>query len=170
MDGQIVDLHQLPSKGIGYPKDIEIYVKPLSIKEQIDMERYGITDAEYFRMLLNGVTIHGDFNKNNLLHSDVQFLDVVRRLFSFDTKDKVNISIGDYEIIRLENMSSFNINDDNSNYKIVCEIVNGIIPIICRNSLNIADCCFSAIMEYSFNVLTCFSVNLFIYFFLIKGP
>ena len=35
---------------------------------------------------------------------------------SFDTKDKVNISIGDYEIIRLENMSSFNINDDNSNY------------------------------------------------------
>ena len=35
---------------------------------------------------------------------------------SFDTKDKVNLSIGDYEIIILENMSSFNINDDNSNY------------------------------------------------------
>ena len=35
---------------------------------------------------------------------------------SFDTKDKVNLSIGDYEIIRLENMSSFNINDDNTNY------------------------------------------------------
>lgn len=38
---------------------------------------------------------------------------------SFDTKDKVNISIGDYEIIRLENMSSFNINDDNSNYNYI---------------------------------------------------
>ena len=35
---------------------------------------------------------------------------------SFDTKDKINLSIGDYEIIRLENMNSFNINDDNSNY------------------------------------------------------
>ena len=38
---------------------------------------------------------------------------------SFDTKDKVNLSIGDYEIIRLENMSSFNINDDNSNYNYI---------------------------------------------------
>ena len=91
MDGQLVDLCQLPSKGYGYPKDIEIYVKPLSIKEQIDMERYGISDAEYFRMILNGITIHGDFNKNNLLHSDVQFLDIVRRLFSFDIKDKIRI-------------------------------------------------------------------------------
>ena len=91
MDGQIIDLLQLPSKGYGYPKDIEIYVKPLSIKEQIDMERYGISDAEYFNMILNGVTIHGDFNKRNLLHSDVQFMDVVRRLFSFDTKDVIKI-------------------------------------------------------------------------------
>ena len=38
---------------------------------------------------------------------------------SFDTKDIVNLSIGDYEIIRLKNMSSFNINDDNSNYTYV---------------------------------------------------
>ena len=91
MDGQRVDLLQLPSKGYSYPKDIEIYIKPLSIKEQIDMERYGISDAEYFQMILNGITIHGDFNKRNLLHSDVQFVDVVRRLFSFDTKEKIKI-------------------------------------------------------------------------------
>ena len=38
---------------------------------------------------------------------------------TFDTKDKINISIGDYEIIRLENMSTFNINDDNSNYNYI---------------------------------------------------
>ena len=38
---------------------------------------------------------------------------------SFDTKDKVNLSIGDYEIIRLENMSTFNINDNNSNYNYI---------------------------------------------------
>ena len=91
MDGQLVDLCQLPSKGFGYPKDIEIYVKPLSIREQIDMERYGISEAEYFRTILNGITIQGNFNKNNLLHSDVQFLDIARRLFSFDTKEKVKI-------------------------------------------------------------------------------
>lgn len=91
MDGQRVDLLQLPSKGYSYPKDIEIYVKPLSIKEQIDMERYGISDAEYFNMILNGITIHGNFNKRDLLHSDVQFMDVVRRLFSFDTKDVIRI-------------------------------------------------------------------------------
>lgn len=91
MDGQLVELNQLPSRGFGYPDDIEIYVKPLSIKEQIDMERYGISDAEYFRTILNGITIHGNFNKNDLLHSDVQFMDIVRRLFSFDTKDKIKI-------------------------------------------------------------------------------
>ena len=91
MNGQRVDLLQLPSKGYGYPKDIEIYVRPLSIKEQIDMERYGISDAEYFNTILNGITISGDFNKRNLLHSDVQFIDVVRRLFSFDTRDTIKI-------------------------------------------------------------------------------
>lgn len=91
MDGQRVDLVNLPSRGYSYPKDIEIYIRPLSIKEQIDMERYGISDAEYFNMILNGITIHGNFNKRNLLHSDVQFIDVVRRLFSFDIKDKIRI-------------------------------------------------------------------------------
>ena len=91
VDGQRIDLLQLPSRGYNYPKDIEIYIKPLSIKEQIDMERYGISDAEYFQTILNGITIHGDFNKRNLLHSDVQFIDIVRRLYSFDTKDKIRI-------------------------------------------------------------------------------
>lgn len=91
MDGQRVDLLDLPSKGYGYPKDIEIYVRPLTIKEQIDIERYGISDAEYFNMILSGISIHGNFNKRNLLHSDVQFMDIVRRLFSFDIKDKIRI-------------------------------------------------------------------------------
>ena len=95
MDGQRVDFEFLPSKGIVYPEDIEIYVAPLSIKEQIDMERYGISDAEYFQILLNGVTIHGNFNKNNLLHSDVQFMDIIRRLYTFDIED--SITIKDYE-------------------------------------------------------------------------
>lgn len=95
MDGQRVDFHYLPSKGVKYPDDIEIYVKPLSVKEQIDMERYGISDAEYFQIILDGITIKGNFNKNNLLHSDVQFMDVIRRLFTFDTDDAITIK--DYE-------------------------------------------------------------------------
>ena len=36
MEGQLVALDVLPSKGEIYPKDIEIYVKPLSIKQQMD--------------------------------------------------------------------------------------------------------------------------------------
>ena len=95
MDGQRVDFEFLPSKGLVYPEDIEIYVKPLSVKEQIDMERYGISDAEYFQIILDGITIRGAFNKNDLLHSDVQFMDIVRRLYTFDTND--SITIKDYE-------------------------------------------------------------------------
>lgn len=91
MDGQLVELANLPSKGFIYPKDIEIYIKPLCIKEQIDMERYGISDSEYFKVVLDGVTIRGNFNKNDLLHSDVQFLDIVRRLYSFDTNEEITI-------------------------------------------------------------------------------
>ena len=89
MDGQLIEFKNLPSRGLGYPEDIEIYVKPLTIKEQIDMDRYGISQAEYFQIILNGITIHGNFNKNNLLYADVQFIDVVRRLYSFDVKDKI---------------------------------------------------------------------------------
>ena len=91
MDGQLVELSNLPSRGFSYPKDIEIYVKPLSIKEQIDMERYGISDAEYFKMVLDGITIRGNFNKNDLLQSDVQFMDIVRRLYSFDINEEITI-------------------------------------------------------------------------------
>ena len=91
MDGQLVSIVDLPSRGYGYPDDIEIYVKPLSIKEQIDMERYGISDAEYFKMVLDGITVRGNFDKNSLLHSDVQFLDIMRRLLSFDLNEEVTI-------------------------------------------------------------------------------
>ena len=91
MDGQRVDFNFLPSHGVKYPDDIEIYVEPLPIKQQIDMERYGISDAEYFEILLNGVHVHGNFPRNKLLHSDVQFLDVVRRLYTFDTSDSITI-------------------------------------------------------------------------------
>lgn len=91
MKGQLIDFKNLPSRGYAYPDDIEIYVKPLSVKEQIDMERYGVSDAEYFSIVLDGITIGGNFNKMNLLHSDVQFIDIVRRLYSFDINESITI-------------------------------------------------------------------------------
>jgi len=91
MNGILVPLDSLPSRGIPYPEDISLFVKPLKIKDQIDMERYGITDAEYFRILLEGINIEGNFKKEDLIHFDVQFLDLARRLFSFDTDEAIII-------------------------------------------------------------------------------
>jgi len=91
MDGQLISLEQLPSKGKFYPKDIEIYVKPLPIKQQMDMDRYGISQAEYYQILLDGITIRGDFDKNQLFFYDVHFLDLVRRLFTFDPEERITM-------------------------------------------------------------------------------
>lgn len=91
MDGQFVETSNLPSKGVKYPEGIEIYVKPLTIKEQMDMSRYGITESEYFRILLNGITVKGDFPKNMLYFHDVQFLDLVRRLYTYDIDQEIEV-------------------------------------------------------------------------------
>ena len=82
MSGILVPLSKLPSQGVAYPKDLEVYVRPLSIGDQLDMDRYGISDSEYFKTLLKGVEVRTaePFYRNNLLHFDVQFLDLVRRL------------------------------------------------------------------------------------------
>ncbi len=89
--GQNVPLESLPSKGKPYPDDIEIYVKPLTIKEQMEMDTYGVTTAEYFNVLLRGITVRGAFDKRELLFHDVQFLDLVRRLFTFDTEQEIQV-------------------------------------------------------------------------------
>jgi len=91
MDGQLVRITDLPSKGVTYPSDMELYVKPLSIKEQMEMDRYGISQAEYYQILLDGITIKGNYNVNKLWYYDVQFMDIVRRLFTFDTEEEITI-------------------------------------------------------------------------------
>jgi hypothetical protein len=67
-------------------------------------------------------------NSDNISNHNIPFPQVTQLIsnatenipcVSFDTKDKVNISVGDYEIIRLENMSTFNINDENTSYKYI---------------------------------------------------
>ena len=91
MDGQLVRVDQLPSKGKVYPEDIEVYVKPLTIKEQMDMSRFGVSTAEYFKILLDGISTRGGFPKNQLLFHDVQFLDLVRRLYTFDVDQEIKV-------------------------------------------------------------------------------
>ena len=91
MDGQLVKFEYLPSQGKQYPEEMEIYIKPISLREQIDMDRYGISQAEYYQQALDGITIKGDFDKTNLLFYDVQFMDLIRRLYTFDTEDEIVI-------------------------------------------------------------------------------
>lgn len=91
MREQIVDTEKLPSKGKFYPDNIEIYVKPLTIKEQLDIDRYGISRAEYYRRLKNSIVVKGNFNVDNLLFNDAEYLDLFRRLLSFDLSDTLII-------------------------------------------------------------------------------
>ena len=92
MEGQLVRLTDLPSRGVTYPDDMELYVKPLSIREQMEMDRYGISQAEYYQILLDGITIRGNYNVNKLWFHDVQFMDIIRRLFTFDTEEEIVVS------------------------------------------------------------------------------
>lgn len=85
-----VNTSWLPSKGIPYPQGIEIAVSPLSIRERRLLE--GASQSEYYRNLLQGITVRGDFNKEDLLFHDVNFLDLVRRLFTFERDKKITIS------------------------------------------------------------------------------
>jgi hypothetical protein len=93
MQGQIVRVCDLPSKGMFYPKDIEIYVKPMSVKDEIasNSSRFDLSKANYYQMLLDNITVVGPFNKNNLLYADVQLIDLVRRLYTFDLEEDVQI-------------------------------------------------------------------------------
>ena len=95
MNGQLVPMSSLPSKGRTYPADLEIYVKPISVKDQMDLDRYNQSISEYYRILLKGVecqTPMVEFNKESLLLGDVQYLDLIRRLFSKDPEEEIEIS------------------------------------------------------------------------------
>lgn len=89
-----VPFDMLPSKGIAYPDNIEILVSPMRIRERRMLE--GATQSTYYEKLIEGITVRGGmFNKRDLLFADVQFLDLVRRIHSFEL-DK-DIQITEYE-------------------------------------------------------------------------
>ena len=88
---RLVNLSFLPSKGKVYPKDIEIYVEPVSMKEEFSMARTGLTKAEYYENILKNIEIKGIFDKDNLLYGDLQMIDLVRRLYTFEEDEKIVI-------------------------------------------------------------------------------
>ena len=89
------ELHQvpfdiLPSKGVPYPDNIEILVAPVRIRERRQLE--GATQATYYEKMLEGIQINGgQFDKKQLLFADVQFLDLVRRIHSFEYDKEIQI-------------------------------------------------------------------------------
>lgn len=94
VEGKSINLSQLPSKGIHYPQDIEVYVKPMTAGEEMasNLEKFGISTAGYYDCLLDSILIKGSFDKNKLLFGDVQFIDLVRRLFSFELEEQISIN------------------------------------------------------------------------------
>ena len=90
------ELHQvpfdiLPSRGLAYPDNIEILVAPVRIRERRQLE--GATQATYYTKLLDGIQINGGmFDKKMLLLADVQFLDLVRRIHSFELDKHIDVT------------------------------------------------------------------------------
>lgn len=85
-----INLSWLPSRGVPYPQNMEILISPVTIKERRLLE--GNSTSQYYRTLLNGITISGvNFRKLDLIYADVQFLDLVRRIYSFEQDKQVYV-------------------------------------------------------------------------------
>jgi hypothetical protein len=93
VDGKQINILDLPSRGRTYPTDIEIYVKPMTAKEEMatSLSRFGSTKASYYDSLLESILIKGNFSKKKLLFGDIQFIDLVRRLFTFELEEQIEI-------------------------------------------------------------------------------
>lgn len=93
MNGVVIDFSKLPSRGRCYPSNCEIYITPLNVRQQMEMDKYGVTTAEYYNTCLQGVTLqNASFPKDKILFADLQYIDLMRRLFTFDTQQEVKVS------------------------------------------------------------------------------
>lgn len=93
MEGKQVNLSILPSRGKLYPDDIEIFVKPMTAREEMStsLSRFGSTKSSYYETLLDNIIINGNFSKSKLLFGDIQFIDLIRRLFTFELEEKIHL-------------------------------------------------------------------------------
>lgn len=92
VNGKQINIKELPSKGSQYPDDIEIFVKPMTVREEMstNLERFGVTKASYYDNLLQSIEVKGNFDKNKLLLGDIQCIDLIRRLFTFELEESVS--------------------------------------------------------------------------------
>ena len=67
-----INLSWLPSRGVPYPQNMEILISPVTIKERRLLE--GNSTSQYYRTLLNGITISGVNFAFSLRHLKVQFV------------------------------------------------------------------------------------------------
>lgn len=105
-----VPFDMLPTKGVAYPDNIEILVSPMRIRERRQLE--GATQATYYEKLLEGITIRGGmFDKRNLIFADVQMLDLVRRIHSFELDKEIQITGYTCEHCEEESKVSFKFTD-----------------------------------------------------------
>jgi ribosomal protein S27E len=94
INGKQINLSDLPSKGLTYGElNFEIFVRPMTAKEEMatHLERFGVTKASYYDNLLDNIIVNGDFNKKTLLFGDIQYIDLIRRLFTFELDELIYI-------------------------------------------------------------------------------
>ena len=134
-------------------KEKMFYDSEAAIDTKDGIDNYKNHEISTKRKLLNAIennnnnNIDKSMNDKNSINELIPFPQVTQLIsnanenipcVTFDTKDKINICIGDYEIISLDNMSTFNIDDENSNYN-YCRIRNYIYEeehiIECENAI-----------------------------------
>jgi len=113
-----------------------IKIKKISIKKEKndksnlrynDNDKNNLTDNKINENKISSKDNNNSGNDNkNIIDNKLKKFSRVTQLITksnenipcieFDTDDKINISIGDFEVICLKNMSNFNINDENSTY------------------------------------------------------
>lgn len=100
----------LPSKGIPYPENLQIYITPMTLSEQKLLQ--SCNQANYYSKLLDGIYIAGEmFDREQLLLADVQTLELFRKIYVYDTNSKIMAKSNICEHCGEYNDISFKIDD-----------------------------------------------------------
>lgn len=83
------EVTELPSRFIGYPEGIQIFIQPYTAGQAINMEMVGRDGLNSLEEVLEGVEVRG-MDKDSLSPQDIIFLGVYRNLVS-SKNDKINI-------------------------------------------------------------------------------
>lgn len=84
------EVKELPSRFIGYPEGVRIFVQPYTAGQAMNIEMVGKSNMDSLEEVLDGVIIEG-MNKGDLSPQDILFLGVYRNLVS-SKSDKITIN------------------------------------------------------------------------------